>query len=343
MTQYKQYIGISRDHSNSMTSIARAACRDYNSNIETIKSAAQTNDIDTVVSVVKCGVGHRAEVIRETVNANVHGLRPLPEHRYDTTGWGTPLFDSIGELITMLESTPDADDPNVSFLVMVITDGKENRSRQWTGGALMQKIKALQGSDRWTFVFRVPRGDAVELTKRGIHAGNILEWDQTDRGVEVASVATADAFQRFYVARSKGETSTARFYADLSDLKASDVKAHLDDISGKIMQLYVPVEENRAEIKDFVIKRNGSYVQGSAFYQLTKTEKVQESKQIIIQDQTTSKFYTGRIARQMLGFPEYGQITVSPRSLGSFKVFIQSMSVNRHLMGDTNLVIYYGR
>jgi hypothetical protein len=326
-----------------MCNIARAACRDYNNNIETIKSASYNNGIDTMVSVVKCGIGPQAKVIRETVNADVHGLRPLPELHYETTGWGTPLFDSIGELISTFEATPDANDPNISFLVMVITDGKENRSHRWTGRALMQKIKDLQDTDRWTFVFRVPRGYASELTTRGIHAGNILEWDQTDHGVEVASAATADAFQRFYVARSKGEKSTTRFYADLSDLKASDVKTHLDDISGKIMQLYVPADENRVEIKDFVIKRNGSYVQGSAFYQLTKTEKVQESKQIIIQDQTTSKFYTGRIARQMLGFPEYGQITVSPRSLGNFKVFIQSMSVNRHLMGDTNLIIYYGR
>jgi hypothetical protein len=339
----KQYVGISRDHSQSMAHIARPACRDYNNNIATIQIAARENAIDTIVNVVKCGVGTKAAVIRETVNSNVQVLRAIPEAQYVADGYGTPLFDSIGELIEMMAAVPDADDLEVSFLVMVITDGQENRSGRWTAARLTEKIKQLQNTDRWTFVFRVPKGDAKTLIRHGIHPGNILEWEQTDRGVEVASAATSTAFNRFYAARSKGETSTTRFYADLSQLSTQEVKANLEDISGLILQLYVPIEQNRIEIREFVTTRNGSYSQGSAYYQLTKTEKVQERKHIIIQDKTTAKFYTGRVARQMLGFPDSGQITVSPRALGNYKVFVQSMSVNRHLMGDTNVVIYHGQ
>lgn len=339
----KQYIGISRDHSRSMYNIARAACRDYNNNIATLKIVARENDIDTIVNVVQCGVGVNASVLRETINSNVQVLKPIPETQYTADGYGTPLWDSIGELIEIMAAVPDADDLQVSFLIMVITDGQENRSQRWSAKRLTDKIKELQNSDRWTFVFRVPRGDARALIKHGIHPGNILEWEQTDQGVAVATAATTTAFKSYYAARSKGETSTTRFFADLSHLSTQDVKANLQDISGAIVTLYVPIEQNRIEIREFVTLRNGSYSQGSAYYQLTKTEKVQESKHIIIQDKTTSKFYTGKIARQMLGFPDYGQITVSPRSLGNYKVFVQSMSVNRHLMGDTNVVIYHGQ
>lgn len=336
----KNYIGISRDHSRSMYYISQAACRDYNNNIAAIKSAAKENDIDTIVNVVKCGVGHQASVVRETINSNVQVLKPIPENQYIADGSGTPLFDSIGELIDMMSAVPDADDPQVSFLVMVITDGQENRSGKWNAKRLTETIKKLQNSDRWTFVFRVPRGDRQTLVNFGVHPGNILEWDQTEKGVQTASETTDRAFSNYYTQRSKGVTSTSRFYADLSEISIQTVKSNLQDITESVSQLYVPLAQNRIEIKEFVTKHRGRYEQGSAFYQLTKTEKVQESKRIIIQDKTTSKFYTGTVARQMLGFPEYGQITVSPKSLGNYKVFIQSMSVNRHLMGDTSVIIY---
>jgi hypothetical protein len=131
--------------------ISQAACRDYNNNIAAIKSAAKENDIDTIVNVVKCGVGHQASVVRETINSNVQVLKPIPENQYIADGSGTPLFDSIGELIDMMSAVPDADDPQVSFLVMVITDGQENRSGKWNAKRLTETIKKLQNSDRWTF------------------------------------------------------------------------------------------------------------------------------------------------------------------------------------------------
>jgi hypothetical protein len=100
----KQYIGISRDHSGSMRPLASAAAKDYNSNIESIKEAAKTNNIDTIVSVVRCGVGLRGIVEREVVNSNVQVLTPL--ERYTADGSHTPLFDSVGELIEILQAAP---------------------------------------------------------------------------------------------------------------------------------------------------------------------------------------------------------------------------------------------
>src|SRR5882672_320670 len=136
----KNYIGLSRDHSRSMWSITRPAAKDYNDNIRAIQDAARNNNIDTIVSVVKCGVGPYASVEREVINSNVHVLQPINEIAYIADGSGTPLWDSVGELIDLLSEVPDADDAEVSFLVMVITDGEENFSKKWSSAAMSNRI-----------------------------------------------------------------------------------------------------------------------------------------------------------------------------------------------------------
>lgn len=212
----KQYIGISRDHSASMRMLSKAAANDYNETIKQIQQSATEHDIDTIVSVVKCGVGWgRGIVEREVVNSNVQVLKPIQPNQYIADGSSTPLFDSVGDLITQFENVPDATDPTVAFVVMVITDGEENSSTKWTGTSIGKKIKQLQATDRWTFVFRVPTGNKRQLIQYGIPEGNILEWDtSSERGLQSVSSVNTQAIKQFYTARSTGVTSTGKFYAD---------------------------------------------------------------------------------------------------------------------------------
>jgi len=236
----KNYIGISRDHSGSMSMIANAAARDYNDNIASIKEEAGSFNIDTIVSVIKCGTGRPAQNRWDVQNSNVTALKPLTSYIAD--GNCTPLFDSVMMLIDQMESVPDAADPEVSFMVMVVTDGQDNASNT-KGPQLAQRIKSLQATDRWTFVFRVPKGDKAPLVRMGLPAGNILEWEQTERGVQQATVATKSAMRGFYAARSTGATSTDKFYADMSTTTLNEVKAALVDIS-KEVDVYVVDTKN---------------------------------------------------------------------------------------------------
>lgn len=383
----KNYIGISRDHSGSMASIARAAARDYNANIATIRSAATNNNIETLVSVVECGFGRTNRVRREWINENVSALQPINENVYSAHGTGTPLFDSVGELIEIFEavqnSTPKttSTDPytamgreelrqefrnagvsygklnnegmreklrslflhktdDVSFLVMVVTDGQENASIKWDAHSLAAKICNLQATDRWTFVFRVPRGYRLALARLGIPEGNILEWDQTERGVAAATVATEQAFTQYYSARSRGETMTKSFYTtDLSNVKSSTVKAKLVDIS-KDVQFFNVTDTD--QIKPFIEQKTGrGYVAGTAFYQLTKKEsEVQDYKQIALREKKSGKVYTGVEARNLLGLPHNGTVMVAPGNHGMYDLFIESTSVNRKLLPGTQ-VLYW--
>ena len=98
----KQYVGLVRDHSGSMTGLQDAALKDYNTNLESIKAASVKEDIDTILNVV--AFENTIDLVNS--NSSVTGVKPL--RRYTTTGGSTPLFQSVTRLIEHMEKVPDA-------------------------------------------------------------------------------------------------------------------------------------------------------------------------------------------------------------------------------------------
>ena len=70
----KNYLGFVNDHSGSMRSLASAAIKDYNANIDAVKHAANTEMLDTVVSVVGVGFPSDYQVTRQVQISNPHVL-----------------------------------------------------------------------------------------------------------------------------------------------------------------------------------------------------------------------------------------------------------------------------
>lgn len=116
------------------------------------------------------------------------------------------------------------------------------------------------------------------------------------------------------------------------------------DVSAEVSWLYVkPVDAGR-QIREFIETKTGKpMLKGSAFYQLTKKEpKVQDHKRIGIRVKKTGEVFVGDAARQMLGLPRYGTVCLVPDDLGDFDVFIQSISVNRKIDGETQIMLWVG-
>jgi hypothetical protein len=330
----KQYIGIARDHSGSMASLAHAAIKDYNDTVRVVDEASINNNIDTIVSPVKFGINNRVD--REIVNSNIDRLRPLTSYITDGT---TPLFDAVGELIDLLSAAPDSGIDGVTFLVMVITDGQENASRKWTGRSIGDRIRKLQATDRWTFVFRVPRGYGHALENLGIPSGNIQEWDQTERGLRESSVVTQSAINNYYGAVKRGVSSTRSFYSDMAKVSSNQVVSAMTNISSEVR--IFPVDR-RTEIASFIaLKTQTEYKKGTAFYQLMKPEKaVQDYKLIVIRNKNTGAVYAGQSARDILNLPTTGTIKLIPGDHGDWDIYIQSTSTNRILLPGTT-VLYW--
>lgn len=336
----RNFIAFIRDHSVSMTPIARYAARDYNANIMSVRENSLRNNQDTLVTVVECSVGYSASNRVIISNAGVSVLKPIAEGSYKTDGGSTPLFDAVGLAINELKRTP-TNDPDTSYLVLVTTDGEDNSSRTQNGDTLGSLIRDLTATDRWTFVFRVPVGKKYKLVRLGIPEGNIIEWEGTQQGVETAQAQTVDAFGQYFTMRSAGVGSTQKFYANTENLSTAQVEQKMLDISHGVMFWPVTGKERQLAIKPFIENRfKGSFKKGAAFYQLTKTEEVQAYKQIIIRDKVSKAVYGGDGARSLLGLPTSTKIKLAPDKLGKYDIFVQSTSVNRKLVPGTE-VLYF--
>lgn len=327
----KQYIGIVRDHSGSMYMLKSAAITDYNNTIKAIKNAAQGNDVPTVVSVVEIGGGGVQQVVQ---NSNINAVGEIAT--YYTDG-GTPLFDGVAALVKNFESI--GKEAGSTFLIMAITDGEENQSRSDWAKDIKENLKKLQLTDRWTFVFRVPRGYAKHLTRLGIPSGNIQEWETSERGLQESSAITAASVSSYYGGVSRGVTSTQKFFVNMDKIKPNQVNAAMKNISDEVA--IFPVAK-KSDISSFVtLKTKQQYVKGTGFYQLSKPEKiVQDYKLIVVRNQKTGAVYAGGDARSLLGLPDTGNISLRPGNHGDWDVFIQSTSSNRILFPGTSALIW---
>lgn len=348
----KNYIGFVNDHSGSMAGQkAQAAMVDYNAQIKAVKDAASTEMLDTVVSVVGIGLNPdlnksadyrfgdetTSGVRRQVVISNPHVLKPVTS--WPTPG-GTPLYDGIGNMIELFQSLPDYTSKDVSFLVMITTDGEEMHSKTYGKSSLADKIRQVSADGRWTFVFRVPRGSSYQVKGLNVPDGNITEWDTTAQGMAASTVATQTATTSYFAARSAGAKSSTSFYTNAAAVNT----AVLTDITSEVSLYQVPAHGGRLEIKDFILSKRSKFLKGAAFVQLVKTEpKIGPKKIVLIRERNApNRIFAGKEAREMLGLPTdpTSNSRIHPGDHGNYDIFIQSESLNR-LLPDSVGVIYW--
>lgn len=86
-------------------------------------------------------------------------------------------------------------------------------------------------------------------------------------------------------------------------------------------------------------ERNGLiFKAGKGFYEFTKTETIQARKEIVLQQRETGDLFAGNQARVMLGLPIGEEARLPPARLAEYRVFVQSTSYNRKLIGGTRFL-----
>lgn len=111
-------------------------------------------------------------------------------------------------------------------------------------------------------------------------------------------------------------------------------------IPGRFQVMAVDVN---CDIKGFVTKNGIEFKKGRGFYELSKAETVQQYKEVIIQDRETGEMFTGSQVREELGLqPQSESGGVKERlhkdKAKKYRVFVQSTSVNRKLIGGTTFL-----
>jgi hypothetical protein len=124
----------------------------------------------------------------------------------------TALLDATGRFITeigeRLSALPEAQRPG-HVICLIMTDGMENSSHEWTWDAVRKLTKQQQDEWGWTFIFLGANIDAIEVGGRmGFDAKTSLTYDDSDYA------NTAGAMR---VAREMVSTTRAGRSAAISD------------------------------------------------------------------------------------------------------------------------------
>lgn len=235
-----------------------------------------------------------------------------------------------------------------SFLTFVLTDGQENASHRCPDAPgrnpreLVQAVAKLTQTqeDNWTLAVLVPdQMGKREAMQCGFPKDNIAIWDATStQGLEEAGLVIQQATENFMVGRAQGIRGSRAVFSTGAEAVNKDTieAAGLTPVNASDYQL-IPVARE-ATIRDWVIECGHTFRTGCAFYQLSKSEKVQARKQIAVLEKKTDRVYTGPEARALLGLPDM-EVRVKPDHNDDFTIFVQSTSVNRKLVPHTRLLL----
>lgn len=324
------HVGLVLDASVSMSSLSKTVVQVADGLVQELSRLSTEMDQETRITVYTFGD------TTECIYYDKDVLRlPSLKDKYRING-NTALIDATMQSIEDLEKSATLYGDH-AFLVYDLTDGEENHSRKFGASALQAKLAALP--DNWTVAALVPNVRSENYARRfGFHAGNIAIWSTNGAGLAKAGQKIQSATQAFMQNRALGVRGTKSIFQvntklnDITKLKAADPGTYE----------IIPVT-NVEEIRDFVTTRSairqGNYRKGCAFYQLTKSEEVQPSKQVAVLDMKTQQVYIGDDARQFVGLPLGQYVQAVPENHADRMIFIQSTSVNRKLVPNTMVLV----
>ncbi|MGW0752919.1 VWA domain-containing protein [Streptomyces sp. NPDC002587] len=338
---YINHVALVLDASSSMSHLSRKVVEVADQQISYLARRSQELDQETRVTVyvfadkVECVI-YDKDVLR----------MPSLKHLYRAGGMTALLAATLKSQRELAQTAQLYGDH--SFLTFVLTDGQENASHRCPDAPTRDPRELVRAvatmidtqDDNWTLAVLVPdQMGKREAMQCGFPKDNIAIWDATStQGLEEAGQVILKATENFMVGRTKGIRGSRAVFSTGGETVNKDTieAAGLTAIEPSQYQL-IPVARETA-IRDWVVECGHSYRTGCAFYQLSKSEKIQAQKQIAVLEKKTDQIYTGPAARALLGLPN-AEVRVTPDHNNDFTIFVQSTSVNRKLVPHTRLLL----
>ncbi len=123
-----------------------------------------------------------AAVERFRVMGALEKVEPLSAGDYQPRG-GTPLLDAVGQTIVQLDSDWKTESPDRA-IVVIVTDGEENSSHEYTKAKIKEMIEAREKSGQWAFIYLGANVDTFdEAHAMGIATANTAGYRATAAGI----------------------------------------------------------------------------------------------------------------------------------------------------------------
>ena len=176
------------DKSGSMGGLEGDTIGGYNAMLEKQKAVAGECRITTVL------FDNYYELLHDRID--LRAVSPITEEEYQVGG-STALLDAIGRTLHKIKSVQKhtADEYRAEkVLFVIITDGAENASREYTSEKIKAQIEHQKAKYGWEFIFLGANIDAVETAARyGIGRDRAQNYYADAMGSKVAYEAVACA------------------------------------------------------------------------------------------------------------------------------------------------------
>lgn len=177
--------------------------------------------------------------------------------------------------------------------------------------------------------------------------GRKLDLNQFTDAVETIisvcyhKVGKLEEYKNELVSSFKMNRNLVKLFQDL-DVKVEDARYTKTDSSGLISvpptRFQIVHVDHNVDIKSFVEGIGATFRKGRGFYQFTKSEMVQEHKEVVLRNKMTGDMFTGPEARNFIGLPFGVRGQIRPKLFDDYEVYIQSTSSNRKLIEKTKFL-----
>ncbi len=111
----------------------------------------------------------------------VRDVLDLTPQTYAPSGM-TALYDAVGHTLKLADDYVAAHHPD-QVLFVIMTDGQENSSREFTQDRIFRLIEERQNSARYEFIYLSANQDSYAAGQAmGVRAGRMLDYDATPEG-----------------------------------------------------------------------------------------------------------------------------------------------------------------
>ena len=180
------------DKSGSMSGLENDTIGGYNSMLKKQRDVKGKCNITTVL------FDHNYELLHDRID--IRAIDPITEEEYFVEG-STALLDAIGKTIHKIGNVQKhtIDEYRAEkVLFVIITDGMENSSREYSSRIVKQMIEHQKERYGWEFIFLGANIDAVETAAMyGINANRAQNYRADSRGVAVSYDAMGEAVSCF--------------------------------------------------------------------------------------------------------------------------------------------------
>ena len=317
------------DRSGSMASYKNEVVNAVNNQIRIHKEQAKAGGYNAKVAIVTFNEYPSLDIPFTAID-NAGEIDPVT---FEARG-NTALYDAIAHGIINIQLKEGRS------LVIVIADGEENSSKTYNLASIASWIKTQLARECVTFAFCVPPGRKYLASQFGLTPESFMEWEGSVQGAVKMDNAIYSGTRSLYSSYNAGATYSTNYFApQLDNLNPQVVDTNLDEVTSKYNVHTVNTSNPESlVISNFVNSIGKSYSPGKAYYELTKKEKVQDYKNVVLLDKDTRKLYTGANIRSLLGIPNGGTIELNPSFNPKYKVFVKSMSWNRKLVNGTQVL-----